>query len=162
MVKGVDVGRWVADDPIIALTNPTGLCFWWGLHRLWTLRCQKVVRRMEVDTMMVIMSLGLRSQRRTCGFAIRGRRKRRERHNGRPLGSGNNGNTCWGKTPRCKGRGCSSRKQEWRQPGYRRRKSAALNNSEKKMLNNARGNANRCNEMPGSRCPRSQTNGQER
>ena len=29
------------NDPIIALTNPTGLCVCWGLHRLWTLRCQK-------------------------------------------------------------------------------------------------------------------------
>ena len=26
VVKGTDVGRWVADDPIIALTNPTRLC----------------------------------------------------------------------------------------------------------------------------------------
>ena len=34
VVQGMDVGRWVADDPIIALTNPTGLCVLWGLHRL--------------------------------------------------------------------------------------------------------------------------------
>ena len=50
VVRGTDVGRWVADDPIIALTNPTGLCVWWGLHRLWTLRYQKAVRRMEVNS----------------------------------------------------------------------------------------------------------------
>ena len=59
VVKGVDAGRWVADDPIIVLTNPTRLCVWWGLHCLWTLRCQKAVRRMEVDTLTVIMSLGV-------------------------------------------------------------------------------------------------------
>ena len=34
LVQGLDVGRWVADDPIVALTNPTGPCVWWGLHRL--------------------------------------------------------------------------------------------------------------------------------
>ena len=60
VVKGVDVGRWVADDPIIVLTNPTRLCIRLGLHRLWTVRCQKAVRRMEVDTLMVIMSLGVK------------------------------------------------------------------------------------------------------
>ena len=48
----------MADDPIMALTNPTGLCVWWGLHRLWTLRCQKAVRRMEVGTLSVVMALG--------------------------------------------------------------------------------------------------------
>ena len=41
VVQGMDVGCWVADDPIIALTNPSWLCVWWGLHQLWTLRCQK-------------------------------------------------------------------------------------------------------------------------
>ena len=36
VVEGMDVGRWVADDPIIALTNPTGLCVvWHGLDTLW-------------------------------------------------------------------------------------------------------------------------------
>ena len=53
VVKGVDVGRWVVEDPIIALTNPTGLCVRWGLRRLWTLRCQKAIRRKEVDTVTV-------------------------------------------------------------------------------------------------------------
>ena len=32
LMAGTDVGRWVSDDPIIAPTNPTGLCVWWGLH----------------------------------------------------------------------------------------------------------------------------------
>ena len=59
VVKGIDVGRWVADDPIITLTNPTRLCVCWGLHRLWTLRCHKAVLRMELDTPAVVMSLGL-------------------------------------------------------------------------------------------------------
>ena len=59
VVQGTDVGRWVADDPIIALTNPMGLCVWWGLHRLWTLRCQKAVRRMEVGTLSVVIALGV-------------------------------------------------------------------------------------------------------
>ena len=26
VVAGVDVGQWVSDEPIIVLTNPTGLC----------------------------------------------------------------------------------------------------------------------------------------
>ena len=39
VANGMDVGRWVSDDPTIALTKPTTLCVWWGLHRLWTLRC---------------------------------------------------------------------------------------------------------------------------
>ena len=51
VVRGMDVGRWVANDPIIALTNPT------GLHRLWTLRCQKAVQQMEVGTLSVVMAL---------------------------------------------------------------------------------------------------------
>ena len=34
VVKGIDVSRWVADDPIIALTSPTGLCICWGVHHL--------------------------------------------------------------------------------------------------------------------------------
>ena len=50
VVQGTEVGRWIADDPIIALTRPTGLCVSWGLHRLWTVRCQKAVHRMEVGT----------------------------------------------------------------------------------------------------------------
>ena len=37
VVTGTDVGRWVADNTIIALTNPTALCVWWGIHRLQTL-----------------------------------------------------------------------------------------------------------------------------
>ena len=28
VVQGVDVGRWVADNPLISLTHPTGLCVW--------------------------------------------------------------------------------------------------------------------------------------
>ena len=59
VVQGTDVGRWVAGDLIIALTNPTGLCVWWGLHRLWTVRCQKAVRRMKVGTLSVVMALGV-------------------------------------------------------------------------------------------------------
>ena len=59
MIKGIDVGIWVADEPIVALTDPTGPCIWWGLHRLWTLRCQKAVQWMEVDTLTVVMSLGV-------------------------------------------------------------------------------------------------------
>ena len=53
------MGRWVADNPIIALTNPTGLCVWWGLHRLWTLRCQTTVHRMELGTLSAVMALGV-------------------------------------------------------------------------------------------------------
>ena len=34
VLKGIDVRRWLADDPIIALTNPTGRCVWWRLHHL--------------------------------------------------------------------------------------------------------------------------------
>ena len=56
LVHGIDVGRWVADDPITTLTNPTRPCVWWGLHRLWTLRCQKAVRGMEVGTLSVVMA----------------------------------------------------------------------------------------------------------
>ena len=57
VVQGVDVGRWVADNPMISLTQPTGLCVWWGLHRLWTLRCQKAVHRMDVSALNVVMAL---------------------------------------------------------------------------------------------------------
>ena len=39
VVMGTDVGRWVADGPIIALSNPIGLCVGWGLHRLSAVRC---------------------------------------------------------------------------------------------------------------------------
>ena len=39
VVAGEDLGQRVTDEPIIAVTSPTGLCMWWGLHRLWTLRC---------------------------------------------------------------------------------------------------------------------------
>ena len=28
VVQGTGVGRWVVDDPIITLTNPTGPCVW--------------------------------------------------------------------------------------------------------------------------------------
>ena len=59
VVAGADVERWVSDDPIIARTNPRGLCVWWGLHRLWTLRCQTAVRGMDVGTLSVVMSLGV-------------------------------------------------------------------------------------------------------
>ena len=34
---------------------PMGLYVWWGLHRLWTLRCQKAERGMEVGTLSVVM-----------------------------------------------------------------------------------------------------------
>ena len=59
VVAGTDVGRWVSDDPIIALTTPTGLCVWWGLHRLWTLRCQTAVQGMDTGTLSIMMSLGV-------------------------------------------------------------------------------------------------------
>ena len=68
VVQGMDVGRWVADDPIIALTNPTGLCVWWGLHRLWTLQCQAAVRHMEVGTVSVVMALGVTFTRARAWF----------------------------------------------------------------------------------------------
>ena len=58
LVRGTDVGRWV-DNPIIALTNPTGLCVWLGLHQFWTPRCQIAVRGMEVGTRSVVMALGV-------------------------------------------------------------------------------------------------------
>ena len=57
VVQGVDVGRWVADNPLISLNHLADLCLWWGLHRLWTLRCQKAVRRMEVSALNVVMAL---------------------------------------------------------------------------------------------------------
>ena len=47
----------VADNPIIALTTPTGLCVWWGLQRLCTLRCQKAGQGMEVHTLTAVMAL---------------------------------------------------------------------------------------------------------
>ena len=56
MVAGVDVGRWVSDEPIIALSNPTGI--WWGLHWLWPSRCQATVRGMDVGTLALVMSWG--------------------------------------------------------------------------------------------------------
>ena len=59
VVASVDVGRCVSNEPSIALTNPTALCIWWGLHRLWTLRCQAVVRGMDVGTVAVVMSFGV-------------------------------------------------------------------------------------------------------
>ena len=59
VVQGTDVGRLVVDNPVIAVTNPTGLCVWWGLHRLWTLGCQKAARRREVGTLSVVMAMGV-------------------------------------------------------------------------------------------------------
>ena len=56
VVQGVDVGKWVADNPMISLTPPSGLYGWSGLHRLWTVRCQKAVRRMEVSALNVVMA----------------------------------------------------------------------------------------------------------
>ena len=58
-VQRMDVGRWGEGDPIIALTNPMGLCVWWGLHRLPTSRCQAAIRHMEVGTLGMVMALGV-------------------------------------------------------------------------------------------------------
>ena len=69
VVASTDVGRRVSDDPIIALANPKGLCVWWGLHRLWTLRCQTVVQGMGVGTSSVVMSLGVAFSKARAWFS---------------------------------------------------------------------------------------------
>ena len=69
VVAGTDMGRWVSNDPIMALTNPTGLCVWWGLHRLWTLGCQTAVRGMDVGTLSVVMSLGVTFSKARAWFS---------------------------------------------------------------------------------------------
>ena len=58
----------MANCPLISLTNLIGLCVWWGMHWLWTLRCQKAVRRMEVPALNVVMAMEVTYTEATAWF----------------------------------------------------------------------------------------------
>ena len=47
-----------------------------GLHRLWTQRCQKAVRRMKVGTLSVVMALGVTFTEARAWLATRSNQKR--------------------------------------------------------------------------------------
>ena len=47
----------MSDAPLIVLTTEPGRALAWGMHLLWSLRCQKAVRGIEVNIMNVMVAL---------------------------------------------------------------------------------------------------------
>ena len=49
VIGGVEVGRLISDAPLTSLASVPGQCLWWGLQKIWLLRCQRVMRRIQVN-----------------------------------------------------------------------------------------------------------------
>ena len=49
VLGGVEVGRLISDAPVLSFTSIPGQCFWWGLQKIWLLRCQRVMRHIPIN-----------------------------------------------------------------------------------------------------------------
>ena len=53
----MDVSRWTTDAPLNVLATELGRALAWGMHLLWTLRCRKAVRGIEVNILNIMIAL---------------------------------------------------------------------------------------------------------
>lgn len=55
-VQGVEIGRLISDTDTISFTTPEGAILWWGVHKIWTLRCQRIMRGEDITAHQVLIA----------------------------------------------------------------------------------------------------------
>ena len=94
-LTGYTADRAGPHDSIIALENPVRVV---GTTSAWTLRCQRVMRGMDMDTLRVVMSLGVTISEARAWYSNTEQQEAAQTAESSPCGSVSTYNIYWGRT----------------------------------------------------------------